>query len=82
MKKIMSISLAILPLAILMGDPLLGVLSPVRGLEGPPRILAAMLLGVVAAGLTSPASIRTIASAFFEGAAYAYHHVISLIVPG
>ncbi len=70
----------ILPLAILMGDPLLGERSPLHAIEGPPRILAAMLIGIVAAGLASPASIRTLAPAFFEGAAYAYHHVISLIV--
>lgn len=70
----------ILPLAILMGDPLLGAWSPVHAIEGPPRILAAMLIGIVAAGLASPGSIRTLAPAFFDGAGYAYHHVISLIV--
>lgn len=70
----------ILPLAILMGDPLLGARSPLHAIEGPPRILAAMLVGIVAAGLTSPGSIRAMAPAFFEGAGYAYHHVISLIV--
>lgn len=70
----------ILPLAILMGDPLLGARSPLHAIEGPPRILAAMLIGIIAAGLTTPGSIRTMAPAFFEGAGYAYHHVISLIV--
>jgi DcuC family C4-dicarboxylate transporter len=70
----------VLPLAILLGAPLLGNRSPLRALEGPPRILAAMLIGIVAAGLASPRSIRTLAAAFFEGAGYAYHHVISLIV--
>ncbi len=70
----------VLPLAILMGDPLLGARSPLHAIEGPPRILAAMLIGIVAAGLASPASIRTLAPSFFEGAGYAYHHVISLIV--
>ena len=70
----------VLPLAILMGDPLSVRASPLHAIEGPPRILAAMLIGVVAAGLASPTSIRTLAPAFFEGAGYAYHHVISLIV--
>ncbi len=70
----------IVPLAILMGDPLLGAYSPVHALDGPPRILAAMLIGVVIAGLVNPSTIRGLAPAFFEGAGYAYHHVISLIV--
>ena len=70
----------ILPLAILMGDPLIGSRSPLHAIEGPPRILAAMLIGIVAAGLASPGSIRALAPSFFEGAGYAYHHVISLIV--
>ncbi len=70
----------VLPLALLLGDPLVGDLSPLHALEGPPRILAAMLIGIVAAGLASPGSIRGLAPAFFEGAGYAYHHVISLIV--
>ncbi len=70
----------VIPLAILMGDPLLGPMSPLRGLEGPIRILAAMLIGIIAAGLASPAAIRGLAPSFFEGAGYAYYHVISLIV--
>jgi C4-dicarboxylate transporter, DcuC family len=70
----------ILPLAILLGEPLLGRRSPLHAIDGPPRILAAMLIGCVAAGLASPRSIRALAGAFFEGAGYGYHHVISLIV--
>jgi DcuC family C4-dicarboxylate transporter len=70
----------LLPLLILFADPILGAWSPLHSLEGPPRILAAMLIGVVAAGLTSPNSIGGLAPAFFEGAGYAYYHVISLIV--
>jgi DcuC family C4-dicarboxylate transporter len=70
----------LLPLAILMGDPLVGARSPLHAIEGPPRILAAMLIGIVAAGAANPRSIRALAPAFFEGAGYAYHHVISLIV--
>ncbi len=70
----------ILPLAILLGASLLGRRSPLHAIEGPPRILAAMLIGIVAAGLASPGSIRALAAAFFEGAGYAYRHIISLIV--
>jgi C4-dicarboxylate transporter, DcuC family len=70
----------VLPLAILMGESLLGAASPLRAIEGPQRILAAMLIGVVAAGLASPRSIRILVGSFFEGASYAYQHVISLIV--
>lgn len=70
----------VLPLAILLGAALLGSRSPLRAIEGPPLILAAMLIGVVAAGVASPRAVRSLASAFFEGAGYAYHHVISLIV--
>ena len=39
-----------------------------------------MLIGVAAAGLASRRSSGGLASAFFEGAGYGYHHVISLIV--
>ncbi len=45
----------VLPLVILLGAPLLGSHSPLGALEGPLRILAAMLIGVVAAGVASPA---------------------------
>jgi DcuC family C4-dicarboxylate transporter len=48
--------------------------------RGSATILAAMLVGVVAAGATSPRQARKLAPAFFEGAGYAYTHVISLIV--
>ncbi len=40
-----------------------------------------MLIGVVAAGLTTPKSFVGLAPAFFEGMGYGYYHVISLIVP-
>ena len=42
----------VLPLAILLADFLAGVNSPLRSFHGPAKILAAMLIGVVAAGLT------------------------------
>ena len=70
----------LLPLLILSSDSVFGT-NPVLGsIEGPPRILAAMLIGVVAAGLTCPRSVGGLAPSFFEGAGYAYYHVISLIV--
>ena len=43
-------------------------------------ILAAMLLGVVAAGLASPSQTGKLAHAFFEGAGFAYTHIISITV--
>jgi DcuC family C4-dicarboxylate transporter len=70
----------LLPLLILFVDPMLGAYAPLRAIEGPPKILAAMLLGVVAAGLTTPKSVGGLAPAFFEGTGYGYYHVISLIV--
>ena len=70
----------VIPLAILFLDFFLGMRSPLRSIEGPAKILAAMLIGVVAAGLISRKSAGGLASAFFEGTGYAYYHVISLIV--
>jgi DcuC family C4-dicarboxylate transporter len=49
-------------------------------MEGPAKILAAMLIGIILAALTSPRAVGQLATAFFEGAGYAYTHVISLIV--
>jgi DcuC family C4-dicarboxylate transporter len=70
----------ILPLVILFTDHALGSGSILRGLDGPARILAAMLIGVAAAALSSPKTAGNLASSFFDGAGYAYTHVISLIV--
>jgi C4-dicarboxylate transporter, DcuC family len=42
-------------------------------------IAAAMLIGVVCAALTAPNRISQTAAAFFEGAGFAYAHVISVI---
>lgn len=70
----------LLPLALLfaaMAAPS-GALPSV--LTGPARILAAMLIGCVAAGLTAPGLASKLTMSFFEGAGYAYTHVISLIV--
>ncbi|MFO0889696.1 MAG: C4-dicarboxylate transporter DcuC [Isosphaeraceae bacterium] len=70
----------LLPLLLLFTDPLLGPYSPLRSIQGPPKILAAMLIGIAAAALTSPRVSGQLGTAFFEGAGYAYTHVISLIV--
>ncbi|MGO9919641.1 MAG: C4-dicarboxylate transporter DcuC, partial [Isosphaeraceae bacterium] len=70
----------ILPLLILFTDHALGSSSVLRGLEGPARILTAMLIGVAAAAMSSWKTAGGLATAFFEGAGYAYSHVISLIV--
>ncbi|HWE39513.1 MAG TPA: C4-dicarboxylate transporter DcuC [Isosphaeraceae bacterium] len=48
--------------------------------SGTVQILAAMLVGVVAAGLASPSHAGRLAADFWDGAGYAYTHVISLIV--
>ena len=43
-------------------------------------IAAAMFIGVVCAALTVPSRLSNIAAAFFEGAGFAYAHVISVII--
>jgi DcuC family C4-dicarboxylate transporter len=70
----------VLPILLLAVDARIGPNPVTQNLPGPGRILAAMLIGVVAAGLTSLEKAGGLASAFFEGAGYAYTHVISLIV--
>src|SRR5207237_6705932 len=42
-------------------------------------IAAAMLIGVAAAGCASPRKVPQIAAAFFDGAGFAFTHVISVI---
>ncbi len=69
-----------LPLLLLALDAFVGPTPLSRHLDGPGRILAAMLVGVVAAGLASPKVIGRLAAAFFDGAGYGYAHIISLIV--
>jgi C4-dicarboxylate transporter, DcuC family len=70
----------LLPLLLLAFDARFGPTVLTRQLSGPGRILGAMLCGVIAAGLASRRSARGLSAAFFEGAGYAYNHVISLIV--
>ena len=78
--NVLKAMIPVIPLAILCLDFVLGVRSPLRSIDGPAKILAAMLIGVVAAGLISRKATGGMASAFFEGTGYAYYHVISLIV--
>jgi C4-dicarboxylate transporter, DcuC family len=70
----------LLPILLLTLDAHAGPYSVGRFLVGPARILAAMLIGVAAAGLTSFGKRLGLATAFFDGAGYAYTHVISLIM--
>jgi DcuC family C4-dicarboxylate transporter len=51
-----------------------------RGLFDSRLIGAAMLTGVVVAGLSTPRSGLQVAGTFFEGAGYGFTHIISLIV--
>src|SRR5262249_8068881 len=69
-----------LPIVLLTVDAMAGPFSVSRFLPGPRRILAAMLIGVAAAGATTRSKTRGLAAAFFDGAGYGYTHVISLIV--
>ncbi|MCS6914301.1 MAG: C4-dicarboxylate transporter DcuC [Myxococcota bacterium] len=68
----------VVPLVLLLAAPP-AALGP-AGASGGTRIAAAMLVGVLAAGLASPRTLGQLAAAFFAGAGYAYTHVISLIV--
>ena len=69
-----------LPILLLSVDAMAGPYSVGRFLVGPGRILAAMLIGIAAAGLTSFRKSGGLAASFFDGAGYGYTHVISLIV--
>lgn len=68
----------VLPLAILFLLPRFVALP--AELTTSVMIGAAMLAGVAAAGLSAPALSRKLMASFFEGAGYAYTHIISLIV--
>lgn len=55
--------------------------GPVRDPSFDSRLIgAAMLVGVVVAALVTPGAALGVATAFWEGAGYAYIHIISLIV--
>ena len=70
----------LLPILLLSSTRLVGPNTVTQLDRGPARILAAMMIGVVAAGLDRASRQLGAGTAFFEGAGYAYHHVISLIV--
>ena len=70
----------LLPILLLTLDAVFGPYAFARPAEAPAKILAVMLIGIVAAGLASLPVSGQVTSAFFEGAGYAYTHVISLIV--
>ena len=70
----------LLPIILLVVDSMAGSYSVGRFLPGPSRILAAMLIGIAAAGLIGRGKVGGLATAFFDGAGYGYTHVISLIV--
>ena len=70
----------VVPLFLLFADSGMGKYSLLRLPEGPSKILAAMLAGVTLAALTSPRKAGRLGTAFFEGAGYAYTHIISLII--
>jgi len=70
----------IVPLVLLFVDTALAKVSPLASFEGPTKILSAILIGVILSGLAAPGAASRLAASFFEGAGYAYTHVISLIV--
>jgi C4-dicarboxylate transporter, DcuC family len=85
-----AVPLVPLLLLFLTGPPLNLVAVPREWLVGPEEpatlradsrlIGAAMLIGVGVAALAAPRQGRGVAAAFFDGAGYAYAHIISLIV--
>ncbi len=72
----------VVPIALLFTFPQLVRLDPAAfpKLSEPTSILTAMLIGITAAVVVVPRSAPKYAQAFFDGAGYAYTHVISLIV--
>jgi DcuC family C4-dicarboxylate transporter len=80
--SLLKAAVPVIPIALLFTVPQLVRLDEATfpKLSEPATILVAMLLGIVAAGVAAPRSIPRFAGAFFDGAGYAYIHVISLIV--
>lgn len=70
----------IVPLVLLFIDTALVESSPLVAFTGATKILSAILVGVVLAGMAAARTAPRLAASFFEGAGYAYTHVISLIV--
>jgi C4-dicarboxylate transporter, DcuC family len=70
----------ILPILLLSIDSLIGPNALTKSIDGPAKILGAMLIGAAVAALLDRGCAGKLPGAFFEGAGFAYHHVISLIV--
>ena len=68
------------PLLLLMGSLCRPNSNPLHGTPEHVTILAAMLIGVVAAGLTSPSRMDKLTRAFFDGMGFAYGQIISITV--
>ena len=68
------------PLLLLMGSLCRPLSNPLHGLPEHVTILATMLIGVVAAGLTSPSQTGKLTRAFFDGMGFAYGQIISITV--
>jgi DcuC family C4-dicarboxylate transporter len=70
----------LLPLMLLFLMPVLRRHWHLPELAGHVEIAAAMLVGAAAAALTAPRCANGLTAAFFEGAGYAYTHVVSFII--
>jgi DcuC family C4-dicarboxylate transporter len=75
--NVVKAAVPLLPLALLFLVPK-SVIPPEIALNT--QIAAAMLVGTAAAGLVVPSRIGRLPGAFFNGAGFAYAHVISLII--
>ncbi|RCJ14686.1 C4-dicarboxylate transporter [Nostoc sp. ATCC 43529] len=69
----------LLPMILLFVVPLV-VELPAEFNNNSVAIAAAMLIAIVAAGLTTPKALHSLTTAFFEGAGYAYANIISLVI--
>src|SRR5207302_3133774 len=68
----------VLPMVLLFTQPLWSWRFPT--VAGALATGTAMIIGTVAAALTAPGEGRKVAVTFFDGAGFAYGHVISLII--
>ncbi len=68
------------PLLLLMAVMCRPLSNPLHRFPEHVTILAAMLIGVVAAGLTSPSQMGKLTRVFFDGMAFAYGQIISITV--
>jgi DcuC family C4-dicarboxylate transporter len=69
----------LLPMILLFVVPVV-VKLPTEFANNSVAIAAAMLIAIVAAGLTTPKALHNLPTAFFEGAGYAYANIISLVI--